>query len=54
VKVEESARRSMLLSQPKKKRKQETKEKTKTKPKEKRKRPVDSNGQWYNPIPVAD
>jgi len=54
VKVEQSARQSMLLSQPKKKRKQETKEKTKTKSKEKRKRPVDSKGQWYNPIPVAD
>lgn len=52
VKVEESASRSMPLSQPKKKRKKETKAKTKTK--EKREGPVDSRGQWYNPIPVPD
>lgn len=50
VKVEKSASQSMLLSQPKKKRKKETKTKTKGK----REGPVDSKGQWYNPIPVPD
>lgn len=64
VKVEQSARQSMLLSQPKKKRKRESKEKreaktqakdkAQTKSKGKRKGPVGSKGQWYNPIPVDD